>query len=173
MKDLLGLPVPKTSDAFQNLGNFFGNLDRASWRTLVVTLITAAVLVLSKLPFRGRRLPRAFPLQFAVLVVSILISWGIGLPDHKDVAMVGAMPTGFPVPATPDMTVFGGISGVLTPAIVVAAIAYAQSIGVAITYARESREKLDCDQELIAMGAASITSAFFGGFAEVGVSGAL
>jgi hypothetical protein len=33
-------------------------------------------------------------------------------------------------------------------------------------YARDARESLDCDQELIALGAASITSAFFGGFAQ-------
>jgi MFS superfamily sulfate permease-like transporter len=166
LKQLLGLIVPSSNDVGPNLENFFGNLGQSSWRTAVVSIVVAAALILAKREWRGRKLPREFPTQFVVLTLSILISWAIDLPAHKDVPMVGAMPAGFPTPVAPDLSVLGGISGSLTPALVIAAIAYAQSIGVAITYARESRENLDCDQELIAMGAASIVSGFFGGFAQ-------
>ena len=167
LKELLGIRAPKSNDVLPNLKNFVSNLDSASWRVGAIALAAAALLFLSRRAWRGRHLPREFPTHFILLVLAMVASWGLGLRDtYAGVPMAGAMPTAFPVPAVPDFAVFGDVTSALAPALVVASIAYAQSIGVAITYAREARERLDCDQELIAMGAASVTSGFFGGFAQ-------
>ncbi len=162
-----------SNDLFVNLGNFFCNLGESSWRTALITLLVMVIVALSKREWRGRKLPREFPLQFSILLAAVIISWGAGLPAYKDIPMVGAMPTGFPAPAAPDMSVFGGtvsamggVTAAFAPGLVIATITYAQSIGVSITYAREAGESVDCDQEMVAMGAASVVSAFFGGFAQ-------
>jgi hypothetical protein len=115
----------------------------------------------------------------------------------------------------PDFAVFHGSAyAALIPAIIVAVVSFAQSIGVATTcgepargelgargggrarlcaqacdelpgvlfacnvlccwhvrrYAREAHESVDADQELVAMGAASVASACFGGFAQASSS---
>jgi sulfate permease, SulP family len=100
------------------------------------------------------------------IIVTILIVWSIGLAD-KGVAIVGKVPKGLPKIAMPplDMALWMKI---LVPALLISIIGYVESISVALTLAAKKRQRIDPDQELIALGASNIGSAISGGFPVTG-----
>ena len=100
------------------------------------------------------------------IVITILIVAGLGLAD-KGVAIVGKVPKGLPKVAMPplDMSLWMKI---LVPAILISIVGYVESISVALTLAAKRRQRVDPDQELIALGAANVGSALSGGFPVTG-----
>jgi len=100
------------------------------------------------------------------IVATILIVGSMGLKD-KGVAIVGAVPGGLPkimLPA-PDLGLW---MKVLVPALLISIVGYVESISVALTLAAKKRQRVDPDQELIALGASNIGSAISGGFPVTG-----
>ena len=96
------------------------------------------------------------------LVVTTLAVWGFGL-SAKGVSIVGAVPKGLPGLALPPFDA-GLWSSLVLPALTLAVVGYLGSISSALTLAARRRERVDPDQELIAVGAANIGSALSGGF---------
>jgi SulP family sulfate permease len=92
--------------------------------------------------------------------------WAKGL-DARGVAILGAVPAGLPTPALPpfDPTLW---TTLLVPALLIAIVGYVQSISVALTLAAKRRQRVDPDQELIALGVADIGSAASGGLHVAG-----
>ena len=54
------------------------------------------------------------------------------------------------------------------PALLLSIVGYVESISVALTLAAKRRQRIDADQELIALGAANIGSSLSGGFPVTG-----
>jgi len=100
------------------------------------------------------------------LVVATLAVWGLGLAD-RGVAIVGKVPSGLPRLTLPP---FDGALWVslLAPALLISVIGYVESISVALTLAAKRRQRVDADQELIALGASNIGAAVSGGFPVTG-----
>jgi len=100
------------------------------------------------------------------IIGTILIVWGMGL-DAKGVRIVGKVPEGLPKIEMPplDLTLWLKI---LVPALLISIVGYVESISVALTLAAKKRQRVDPDQELIAIGAANIGSAVSGGFPVTG-----
>jgi len=100
------------------------------------------------------------------LVVATLAVWGLGLAD-RSVAIVGKVPSGLPRLTLPP---FDGALWVslLAPALLISVIGYVESISVALTLAAKRRQRVDADQELIALGASNIGAAVSGGFPVTG-----
>jgi SulP family sulfate permease len=100
------------------------------------------------------------------IVATILIVAGLGLAD-KGVRIVGKVPGGLPKLAMPplDMALWMKI---LVPALLISIVGYVESISVALTLAAKKRQRVDPDQELIALGAANVGSAISGGFPVTG-----
>lgn len=102
----------------------------------------------------------------AALVAAIAAVWGLGLAD-RGVSIVGAVPKGLPqvaIPA-PDLALWTTIA---VPALLIAIVGYVESISVAMTLAAKRRQRVDPDQELIALGAANVGAAVSGGFPVTG-----
>ena len=59
-------------------------------------------------------------------------------------------------------------TGLAVPALLIAIVGYVESISVAMTLAAKRRQRVDPDQELIALGAANVGSALSGGFPVTG-----
>jgi SulP family sulfate permease len=57
---------------------------------------------------------------------------------------------------------------ILVPALLISIVGYVESISVALTLAAKKRQRVDPDQELIALGAANVGSAISGGFPVTG-----
>jgi SulP family sulfate permease len=100
------------------------------------------------------------------LVVSTLAVWGFGLDQHG-VKVVGDVPKGLPRLSLPplDMALW---TRLLVPALLISIIGYVESISVALTLAARRRQRVDPDQELIALGASNVGAAVSGGFPVTG-----
>ncbi|HUU45013.1 MAG TPA: sulfate permease [Acidobacteriota bacterium] len=102
----------------------------------------------------------------AAIIATTLLVWGFGLADHG-VKIVGTVPKGLPKIAPPplDMALW---MKVLVPALLIGVLGYVESISVALTLAAKRRQRVDPDQELIALGMSNLGSAFSGGFPVTG-----
>ena len=100
------------------------------------------------------------------IIATIVIVAGLGLAD-KGVKIVGKVPGGLPKLALPPLN-FGLWMQILVPALLISIVGYVESISVALTLAAKKRQRVDPDQELIALGASNIGSAISGGFPVTG-----
>ncbi len=100
------------------------------------------------------------------VAVTTLVTFGFGLAD-KGVKIVGEIPQGLPTPRIPafDLELWSAIA---VPALLIAIVGYVETISVAQTLAAKRRQRIDPDQELIALGTANIGSAVSGGFPVTG-----
>ena len=123
--------------------------------------------LLSRLGFSERTAGTLAKIGPAVaLVATTLAVWGFGLAA-RDVSIVGAVPKGLPRITLPPLDL-GLWTSVLVPALLISIIGYVESISVALTLAARRRQRVDPDQELIALGAANIGAALSGGFPVTG-----
>jgi SulP family sulfate permease len=102
----------------------------------------------------------------AAIAATTAAVWGLGLGD-KGVRIVGTVPKGLPSLAFPDFdpALWGKL---LIPALMLSIVGYVESISVGLTLAAKKRQRIDPDQELIALGASNIGSAVSGGFPVTG-----
>ncbi|WP_232295813.1 SulP family inorganic anion transporter [Pseudorhodobacter aquimaris] len=109
-------------------------------------------------------LTRAAPV--AAVAVTTLVTAFFAL-EARGVAIVGTVPKGLPTPSMPplDLALWTQIA---VPALLIAIVGYVETISVAQTLAAKRRQRIDPDQELVALGACNIGSAFAGGFPVTG-----
>ena len=100
------------------------------------------------------------------IIATILIVGLFGLAD-SGVKIVGKVPGGLPKIALPPLD-FQLWMKILVPALLISIVGYVESISVALTLAAKKRQRVDPDQELIALGASNIGSAISGGFPVTG-----
>ena len=100
------------------------------------------------------------------IAASTLAVWGLSL-DQAGVAVVGAVPQSLPPFTLPsfDLTL---LRELLLPAALISLIGFVESISVGQTLAAKRRQRIDPDQELVALGAANLGASFTGGFPVTG-----
>ena len=92
--------------------------------------------------------------------------WAFGLTEHG-VKIVGTVPKGLPKLTLPPFDA-GLWTKLLVPALLISIVGYVESISVALTLAAKRRQRVDPDQELIALGISNIGAAVSGGFPVTG-----
>ena len=106
--------------------------------------------------------PRVFPRVSAPLAwvaLSIAASVVLGL-ETFGVKMVGAIPSGLPLPALPDLA----LAATLWPgAMGIALMSFTETVATARTFCQPEDAPVNPNQELLATGAANLASAFAGG----------
>ncbi|MCB1354488.1 MAG: sulfate permease [Rhodobacteraceae bacterium] len=102
----------------------------------------------------------------AAIVVSTGAVWAFGL-DRSGVAIVGAIPNALPSPTLPplDLELWAQIA---VPALLISIVGYVETISVAQTFAARKRQRIDPDQELIALGFSNVGASVSGGFPVTG-----
>ena len=100
------------------------------------------------------------------IAVTTAAAWCFGLADHG-VSIVGMVPKGLPKFTLPPFEV-GLWTTLVVPALLISIVGYVESISVALTLAAKRRQRVDPDQELIALGAANIGAGLSGGFPVTG-----
>jgi SulP family sulfate permease len=100
------------------------------------------------------------------IVATTLAVWGFGL-DARGVAILGKLPEGLPAIALPPVDV-ALWSKLIVPSLLICIVGYVESISIALTLAAKRRQRIDPDQELIALGAANLGSAVSSGFPVTG-----
>ncbi len=81
--------------------------------------------------------------------------------------IVGTVPKGLPKLALPPFEA-GLWAKLVVPALLISIVGYVESISVALTLAAKKRQRVDPDQELIALGMSNVGSALSGGFPVTG-----
>ena len=171
IKFLLGIPAAGNS-SWQVLASLAENFSRFSRITLVVGSVALILLFATRL-WLARGLVavgigtkqaefavRLMPL--AVLIVATGVVAGLKLDVTGGVAVVGEIKEGvasfsFFVPDAQALKMLVG------PALTLALIGMVQNITMAQALAIRRREKVDTNRELVGLGAANITAAFYGG----------
>ena len=100
------------------------------------------------------------------IIGTTLAVWGFGL-DARGVGILGKVPQGLPDFGLP--TFDGSLwTKILAPSLLICIVGYVESISVALTLAAKRRQRVDPDQELIALGVSDVGSAVSGGFPVTG-----
>ena len=100
------------------------------------------------------------------IALTTLAVWALGLAE-QGVQIVGAVPKGLPELALPPLDLSLWLK-ILVPALLISIVGYVESISVALTLAAKRRQRVDPDQELIALGMSNVGSAVSGGFPVTG-----
>ncbi len=175
--NLLGFAVPRMEYFYQEVLYTVSHLSETNFATLVIGLSALAYILFCsrKLgPLLRRRgvderwitpLTRSAPLQ--AVLVSTAVVYALGLNSSASVAIVGQVPAGLP-PLTVPIFDLRTWTALLPAAFIIALVGYVESISVAKSLAGKRRQKVDSNQELIALGAASLSAAFSAGYPVTG-----
>ena len=100
------------------------------------------------------------------IAASTLAVWGFGL-DGAGVAVVGVVPQSLPPFTLPSFDL-SLLRELILPAALISLIGFVESVSVGQTLAAKRRQKIDPDQELVALGAANLGASVTGGFPVTG-----
>lgn len=115
-------------------------------------------------PYTVNVLVRIAPV--VTVIITALLAWQLRLDQHG-VALMGAIPAGLPQLQLPAADL-AAVKQLLLPAMMLSIIGYVESVSVGKTLAARRRQKINPDQELIALGTTNIASGLSGGFPVTG-----
>ena len=103
-----------------------------------------------------------------VLMMLVVIPLSMFLDfEARSVPIVGAVPSGLPVFTAPLLN-WGLVTELAMPAFLIALIGFVESVSVGKTLGAKKRERINANQELVALGAANTAAAISGGFPVTG-----
>ncbi len=100
------------------------------------------------------------------VAATMLLAWLFDLEEHG-VILVGAVPKGLPPLTGPSISPDVWIS-LIGSAALISVIGFVESVSVAQTLAARKRQRIDPDQELVALGASNVAASFTGGYPVTG-----
>jgi len=132
----------------------------AEGRTNVTALAIGAACLAVLYLFRWRY-PRVPGVLVAVAGATVVVTvFGLAA---RGVAVVGAVPSGFPTPSLPEFAA-GDMGRLLLAAAGMAFVTLADTSALSRTFALKFNDDVDPNQEIVALGAANIAAGFFQGF---------
>lgn len=102
----------------------------------------------------------------AAIAVTTLLTWALDW-QVQGVKIVGAVPQGLP-PFTLPLWNLGLWQALLVPALLISVVGFVESVSVGQTLAAKRRQRIEPDQELVALGASNLGASFTGGFPVTG-----
>jgi SulP family sulfate permease len=115
----------------------------------------------------SKKIRKGFPMPFLLVILTTALSYQFGFNANLDIAIVGAVPGGFPEFQIPSASI-AQLQAILPYAIPIALIGFLESISVSKTYAFQNGYEIDANQELRALGAANAVGGLFGGYVVTG-----
>jgi len=142
-------PLEETGYVLTHLGDVQGP-------TLVLALAVTAGLLLAQ------RLRPTWPNPLLAMMLAALVVWAADL-EEQGLTTVGSVPRGLPVPGLPDVEL-AVVLELLLPAVGVAVVGYSDNVLTGRAFAARHNERIDADQELLALGAANVAAGLMHGF---------
>ena len=102
----------------------------------------------------------------AAIAVTTLLTWALDWPE-QGVKIVGTVPQGLP-PFTLPLWDLGLWQQLLAPALLISVVGVVESVSVGQTLAAKRRQRIEPDQELVALGSSNLSAALTGGFPVTG-----
>lgn len=175
LKTLMGVKA-EGHNFVELLAALAGQASRTHWLTLTVGVLTTAFLFwvrkgLKPLlmgwgvgPKIADFITKAGPV--AAIAVTTSLAWGLGW-QAQGMKIVGAIPQGLPPFTLPtwDAALWRELA---VPALLISVVGFVESVSVGQTLAAKRRQRIEPDQELVALGASNLGAAFSGGFPVTG-----
>lgn len=177
LKHMLGLDIPRSHLITDIVVAAVSGLSEINPATIFLGIGTLALLLLwkSRLPawvlrwgiseHAASSVARAGPL--AAVVLTTMIVWFLELDTQADVKVVATIPAGLP-PLSLPMIDLELVWQLLPAALLISVVGFLESVSVAKSLASKRRQKIDANQELLALGTANIGAAFTGGYPVAG-----
>lgn len=122
------------------------------WPVVLAAAVAASMLV-------AARLRPGLPASLVAVAVATLVAEAFGL----DVARIGTLPDGLPLPSLPDVP-WAEVPALVVPAVAVALLAALESLlSATVADAMSVSERHDPDRELFGQGVANLAAPLFGG----------
>ena len=102
----------------------------------------------------------------AAIALTTTLAWALDWPG-QGMKIVGAIPQGLPPLTAPlwDLSLWRDLA---MPALLISVVGFVESVSVGQTLAAKRRQRIEPDQELVALGASNLSAAFTGGFPVTG-----
>lgn len=152
---LTGAPITANS-FFPRCWQFLRHLGDVNPATLAVGMTSLAVLL------GLRRWAPTVPAALVVVGGATMVVAAFGL-DERGVALVGAIPSGLPVPGLPDVAL-ADVVALLPAAAAIALVGFTDNVLTARAIAAKQGYRIDPNRELIALGAINLTAGLSRGF---------
>ncbi|HEX6870621.1 MAG TPA: SulP family inorganic anion transporter, partial [Micromonosporaceae bacterium] len=153
LEKVTGVPVEGTS-FLTEMRSFVLGLAKIDPATVAFAAGILAFLLLVQWRF-----PRAPGPLAAVLLATVIVAV-FDLQQHG-MSVVGQIPAGLPQPALPDVT---EIADLLLPALGILVVGYTDTVLTARSFATRTRDEINTNQELLALGAANVGAGVLQGF---------
>ncbi len=100
------------------------------------------------------------------IALTTILAWSLDW-HGQGMKLVGAVPQGLPPLTMPrwDLALWREL---LLPALLISVVGFVESVSVGQTLAAKRRQRIELDQELVALGASNLSAAFSGGFPITG-----
>ncbi|MFS8835863.1 sulfate permease [Synechococcus sp. WC101] len=175
LRHLLGVKIANTESFWLLLQRLWQSLEGVNWVTLGLGLLAIALLVYAqrKLPAQLRRLPPLWVLiltkgaPLGAVFLTTLLVWGLNLSERAGVAVVGSIPAGLPSLAFPWLS-WAEWRALLPTALAISLVGFTESYAVGQSLASQRRQKVDPNQDLVALGVANLAAAVSGGYPVTG-----
>lgn len=177
LPSLSGIAVPREAGFVEIFIQLAGHADQLNATTSAFGLVSLFMLVLARDPLkrllvaRGMAPDKATVLSRMAPLFVVALATGVsavlGAHAHHGIAVVGTIPQGLPGLSLEFLREPGWLA-LLPSAALIALIGYVESIGVAKALAFRRGERIDPDQELIALGATNIAAACGGAMPVAG-----
>jgi sulfate permease, SulP family len=175
LKTLLGVKAEGHS-LLELLRSLAGQLSQAHGLTLVVGVVATAFLFWVRSGLKPLLVRWGMPLRQAdvlaragpvgAIAVTTALAWALGW-QAQGMKVVGNVPQGLPPWTTPswDLALWRELA---MPALLISIVGFVESVSVGQTLAAKRRQRIEPDQELVALGASNLSAAFTGGFPVTG-----
>ncbi len=177
LKSLLGFNIPRTEHFHELILYALENISQTNPVTLLIGLVSIGILLYFKFALGKQLKSLGLPTTWVVgltkigpLVIVLLgsaVVYFFSLNESAGVAIVGDVPGGLP-PLTAPQFDLATWQALLPIALTIGVVSYMESISVAKALAAKRRQKVDANQELIALGAANLGASFTGGYPVTG-----
>lgn len=176
LKHLLGIDIPRLP-FFELVGYAIQHVTETNLVTFGIGMGGIATLLYFKYGFgnflkeRGVSESLALPLTKSAPLIIVLLGtvlvWSLQLPEIAGIKVVGEVPAGLPPLTMPTMD--PSVWQALLPiALTISFVGFMESIAVAKSLASRRRQKVDANQELVALGIANLGATFTGGYPVTG-----
>jgi sulfate permease, SulP family len=177
VKHLLGLKIPATESFSELITLIIRNLSQINWLTLALGIASVGILVyfhrplVKQLKQRGwtdrQILPLSKSAPLVVVILGTLLVWGLHLDQVAGIKVVGNIPAGLSSLTLPLLD-WQTLKSLLPAAIGISLVGYMEGYTGGQALASKRREKIDANQELLALGMANLGASITGGYPVTG-----
>jgi len=157
LPNFVGLKISKKGPLVGMLVNVIGNLHHLHILTLALGVLTIIVIVLVK------RFRPGWPGTLIAMIVSGGLV-GVFNLSARGVAVVGSIPRSLPPFHSSVAVAVENFADLVPGALTISLLGLVEAVSIAKAIAKQTRQRLNIDQEFIGQGVSNIGAAFFSGF---------